>query len=132
MVAVTVVLMVKMPVDEIVDVIAMRNHRMTAAGAMVMRGVMGAASVSARTGVRVRPTHRNGVFVDVTVMVVVQMAVMEIVDVIVVADREMSTVVSVNVGVVLVRTMWSGHGGPFWNEVEERSVRIGHRAKLGR
>jgi hypothetical protein len=46
-------------------------------------------------------------------MVVVQMPVVEIVDVIVVADREVSTVFSVNVAVILVRTMGSRHGGSF-------------------
>ena len=113
MIAMTVVLMVKVTVDEIVDVTAMRNGGMTAAGTMAMSGVMGAADVPMRARAGVRPTHRDGVFVDVAVMVVVQMPVVEIVDVIVVADREVSTVVSVNVAVMLVRTMWSRHGGSF-------------------
>lgn len=113
MIAMTVVLMVKVTVDEIVDVTAMRNGGMTAAGTMAMSGVMGAADVPMRARHGVRPTHRDGVFVDVAVMVVVQMPVVEIVDVIVVADREVSTVVSVNVAVILVRTMWSRHGGSF-------------------
>jgi hypothetical protein len=113
MIAVTVVLMVKVTVDEIVDVIAMRNGGMTAAGTMAMRGVMRAAGVPLRARLRVRRTHPDGVFVDVAVMVVVQMPVVEIVDVIVVADREVSTVVSVNVAVIRMRTMWSGHGGSF-------------------
>jgi len=113
MIAVTVVRMVKVTVDEIVDVIAMRNGGMTAAGTMAMSFVMGAAGVTIRARLRVRLTHCDGVFVDVAVMVVVQMPVVEIVDVIVVADREVSTVVSVNVTVILVRTVWNGHGGSF-------------------
>jgi hypothetical protein len=63
-------------------------------------------------------THRDGVFVDVAVMVVVQMPVVEIVDVIVVADGEVSTVVSVNVSVILVRAMGSSHGGSFLEGVK--------------
>jgi hypothetical protein len=113
MIAMTVVLMVKVTVDEIVDVTAMRNGGMTAAGTMAMSGVMGAADVPIRARAGVRSTHRDGVFVDVAVMVVMQMPVVEIVDVIVVADREVSTVVSVNVTVILVRTMRGSHGGSF-------------------
>jgi hypothetical protein len=124
MIAMTVMLMVKVTVDEIVDVIAMRNGGMTAAGPMTMRGVMGAAGVPLRARLRVRRTHRDGVFVDVAVMVVVQMPVVEIVDVIVVADREVSTVASVNVAVIRVRTMWSGHGGSFLERGEERGARV--------
>jgi hypothetical protein len=41
------------------------------------------------------------------------MPVVEVVDMIVVADREVSTVLSVNVGVIRVRSMWNGHGGSF-------------------
>jgi len=113
MIAVTVVRMVKVTVDEIVDVVAMRNGGMTTAGTMAMRGVMGAADVPLRARLRVRRTHPDGMLVNVAVMVVVQMPVVEIVDVIVVADGEVSTVVSVNVTVILVRTMWNGHGGSF-------------------
>jgi hypothetical protein len=67
------------------------------------------------------------VFVDVAVMVVMQMPVMEIVDVAIVADRDVSTVVAVNVAVILVRTMWSGHGGSFLKRAEERAARVGRR-----
>jgi hypothetical protein len=112
-IAMTAVLMVKVTVDQIVDVIAMRNGGMTAAGTMAMRGVMGAAAVPIRAPLGVRGTHRDGVFVDMAVMVVVQMPVVEIVDVIVVANCEVSTVLSVNVAVILVSAMWSRHGGSF-------------------
>jgi hypothetical protein len=118
MVAMTVVRMVKVTVDEIIDVIAMRNGGMTATRTVAMRGVVGAASVPTRARLRVRRTHRHEVFVDMAVMVVVQMSVVEIVDMIAVADREMSTVVSVNVAVIRVRTVWSGHGRSFLGSVE--------------
>jgi hypothetical protein len=120
-IAMTAVLMVKVTVDQIVDVIAMRNGGMTAAGTMAMRGVMGAAAVPIRARLGVRGTHRDGVFVDMAVMVVVQMPVVEIVDVIVVANCEVSTVLSVNVAVILVSAMWSRHGGPFWCGCSPRS-----------
>jgi hypothetical protein len=68
---------------------------------MAMSGVMAPPESDIRITRRGSPTLRDGVFVDVAVMNVVQMPVVEIVDVIVVADREVSTVVSVNVAVIL-------------------------------
>ena len=47
-----------------------------------------------------------------TVVLMMKVTVDEV-DVIVVADREVTTVVPVNVAVILVRTMWSRHGGSF-------------------
>jgi hypothetical protein len=71
MIAMTIVLMMKVTVDEIVDVIAMRNGGMATTGPVAMRGVVGAASMTTRARLRVRRTHREDVFVDMAIMVVV-------------------------------------------------------------
>jgi hypothetical protein len=119
MIAVPVVLMVKVTVDEIVDVIAMRNGGMTAIGPVVMRGVVGAGVPVCARG-RVRRIHLDGMFVDVAVMVVVQMSVVEIVDVIVMPNPQVSTAGAVSVRVIGVGAMRSGHSESFRESGEER------------
>lgn len=53
-VAVAAMRMVQMPVHQIIDVIAVRHGRMTAAGTMHMPGFVPAALMIGRTPVRIR------------------------------------------------------------------------------
>lgn len=91
-VAVTVVGPVKPPIDQIVNVIAVRNGLVSAAATVRMGGItVGGLGVFAR----VLLIDRDHVLVHVRLVRVVQMAVVEVVDVIVVANRGVAAIPSV-------------------------------------
>ena len=96
-VAVIVVRMVKAPVDEIVDVITMR-HRLVSA--RVSMRVAGRAAGRHGVTVRVSGVHCDYVLIDVIAVWVVQVALVEIVDVIFVADRDVAAALLVDMRVV--------------------------------
>ena len=95
-VAVIAVRMVQTAADQIVDVIVMR-HRVVPApcGVRVIRHAFGGLSMT----VGVRGIHRDHVLIDVITVWAVKMAVVQIVGVVLVADRNVTTAVAVNVGV---------------------------------
>jgi hypothetical protein len=102
-VAVAAVGVMEMTVDEIVDVVAVRDCFVAATGAVDMGGVMSATGVFRGAGGRVERRESDAVFVDVAVMQVVQMTIVEIVDVIVVPDGGVAAA-----GFVLVRMFGMG------------------------
>ena len=66
-VAVAIVLVVQMAIDEIVDVIAMWNRFVSAVGAMDMRCIVSAAIMPAGTGGWVRIVYIQCVLLDNTI-----------------------------------------------------------------
>ena len=85
-IAVILVWMMQMALHQIVSVTTMRNRLMTTLRAVGMLCVVGAADVRGRTGGRIRTAVGELMFVHMAVPTVntVQMAVVEIVDVVVV------------------------------------------------
>jgi len=82
MIAMTVVRMVQVPVDEIVDVIAVRNRLVPAARAVPMTGGVTGAVVAARRAFdRIGGADAENVFVVVILVRAVQVAVVQVVDV---------------------------------------------------
>jgi hypothetical protein len=88
---------VQPPVDQVIDVIAVRDCLVTAAIAMSVCGI--AAGDVGVIG-RVRLIDRDHVLVDMVTVWVVQVPAVEIVDVIVVTDSHVPAVRSVRVWVV--------------------------------
>jgi hypothetical protein len=86
-VAVVDVRMMNVPIYQVVFVITVRYCRMTAAIGMHVARVVGCACVAARTCIRVAGINSYGMLVDMITMDIVQMAVMQEVDVIVVFHR---------------------------------------------
>ncbi|HVW51951.1 MAG TPA: hypothetical protein VHC91_16435 [Trinickia sp.] len=79
-------------VDQIVDMIAVRDRLVSASGPMnVIRG-MGATLMVRRTSIRIFPAHLDPMFVDVVTMWMMQMPIMQIVDVVAVPDSGMAAV----------------------------------------
>jgi len=105
-VAVAAVGMVEVSVDEVVDVVAVGNGFVAAAGAVDMGGVMSATSVFWGADSRVDRRESDAVLIDVAVMQVVQMAIVEIVDVILMLDGGVAAA-----GFVLVRMFGMGVAG---------------------
>ena len=103
-VAMIAVRMVKMPVDKIVDVVAVRNRFVSASRTMHMAGVMSLAYVAWRTAGGVGVTDLQSVLFDLTVGAdVMQVAVVEIVHVVAVLYARVFAVRSVLVVVVGVQ-----------------------------
>ena len=103
---VTVVTMrvMKMPVDEIVNVVAVGDRFVPAIGTVDVAGVMPGAIVSRRAGVRVRVGHLEHVFFDLAVFTnVMQVAVVQIIDMVAVLDSGVFAVRAVLVVVMGVQ-----------------------------
>ena len=89
-IAVAIVRMVKMSVDEVVNVITMRYRFMAAVGAMDVGVFMGIALVARSADGRICWREGNHVLVDVAVVEMMQVAIVQIVNVILVLDGSMT------------------------------------------
>jgi hypothetical protein len=101
-VAVPLVRVMQVPIDEIVDVVAMRYGFMPTALAVNMGRVM-AAAAPIRAPVGIRRANRNGVLIYMIRVRVVQMAVVQVIDMPIMTDRSMTATWSVHVGMVAMR-----------------------------
>jgi hypothetical protein len=101
-VAVAVVDVVQVALDEVIRVIAMRHGRVSTARAVDMVGGVSGAAVVRRALGGVGRIDGDRVLVDVIAVDVVQVPVVEIVDVTRVLDRGMPAVGAVNVVVTFV------------------------------
>jgi hypothetical protein len=102
-VAVIAVRVMQVPVNQEVDVVAMRNGLVSAAGAVFVA----AFDLRRATG-RIRPANRDHMFVDVVAMRVMQMAVMQVIDMTLVPDGGMAAIGAMLVGVVGVMLLFAG------------------------
>lgn len=110
-VAVITVRVVQVAVDEIVDMVAVRNGFVPAARTVYMIRIMAAALVIGGAAVWVGFCHRDDMLVNVIAMHVMQMAVVQIIDVAIMQDRQMAAVGAVLMGVVgRVRKRAACHG----------------------
>ena len=89
-VAMVAVRMVKVAIDEIVDMVAVRDGLMSASRPVHMARLVSGTTVIRRAAIRVFGRHFNGVFVHVIGMRVVQMPVVQVIDMIAVAHRRMT------------------------------------------
>lgn len=113
-VAVTVVRVVQVAVDEVVDVIAVRDRFVPAAGPVDVRAVVARALVLRGALDRVGLADGQAVLVDVLAVRMMQMPVVQEVDVTVVLDGGVATVGPVGVIVSFV-DLTIGHGvGPWF------------------
>jgi hypothetical protein len=103
--------MVKVAVDEVVHVIAMRHRFVTAAGAVNMRSFVGATAMSRRALSGICGCYRDGVIIDVTVVHVMEVSVLKVVGMSVVLDGDVAAVLAMDVG----PSFWFGgrHRVPF-------------------
>jgi hypothetical protein len=111
-VAVVTVRVVQVAVDQIVDMVAMRHYLVTATRAMLVPGLVSLAAVLRRAAVGVRCRYVDYVLVDVVSVRMVQVAVVQVVDMIAVAHRRVTAVRAVRMRVVsVVRFLARRHGG---------------------
>jgi len=94
--------MMKVAVHDVVNVVAVGNRRVTAVGAVLVGLVVGFASMAWCATRRIGRVHGKDVFFHIAAVLVVQMAVVEIIDVPFVQDAGVSAVGTVFVGMVFV------------------------------
>jgi hypothetical protein len=82
--------MVKVPIDEIVDMVAMRDRLMSTSRPVHMTWLVSGATVVGRATIRILGRHFYDVLVYVIGMRVVQVPVVQVVDMIAMADRRMT------------------------------------------
>ena len=105
-VAVVAVRMAQVIVDEIVRLVTVRDGLVAATGVMMPR-VVAAALIVGRTYLRVLVRDRHRMFVVVSLMLVVQVTVVQVIDVIVVLDRGVAAIGTMDMVTVLVGLMIS-------------------------
>lgn len=101
-VAVPVVRVMQVAIDEVVHVIAMRHLFVAAARAMAVTVRVRAAIVRGRALVGIVRVHRHDVLVHVIAVLVMQVAVVQVVDVALVLHTRVSAVGTMNVVVLFV------------------------------
>lgn len=111
-VAVAVVRVVEVTLDQVIGVIAVRYTRVAAGRAVDVAGWMAGAAVAGRALRRVGRVDSDRVLVDVIAVDAVQVSIVEIVDVIGVLDSEVAAVGAVNVVVAWVDRV--GHASSCW------------------
>ncbi len=100
-VAVTIVLMVQVAVDQVVNVVAVRDRFMSTAGAVDVVGCVAAAHMSTRTGCRIVRVHRQYVFFhDAFGCRMMQMPIMQIINVVTMNDCRVPTTLSMYMGMI--------------------------------
>ncbi len=114
-IAVTVIGKVQMTIDKVVHVIAVRHCLMTAVRAVSVTGVMALTGMAVGALSRIGRSHRKSMLINVPFMLVVQVTVMEIIDVIVMLNRNMAAVGTVCMGMIFVNFVSSCHDDVlFW------------------
>lgn len=113
-VAMIAVRVVQVPVNEVVDVVAMRDSLVATIGTMHMIGVV-LGLVIGGADVRILITDSDHVLVHMLFVGMMQMPVMQIVDVPIVLDRSMAAILAVLVVVVVagVGTVLIAHAGQY-------------------
>ena len=100
-IAVIAVWMVKMSVDQIVDVVAVRHWFVSASRTVYMAGIVSPASVIGCAARRVRIANLDCMFFDLAILAdVMQVTVVEVVDMVAVLDAGMLAIRAVLVVVV--------------------------------
>ena len=86
-IAVPLVRMVQMALDEMVGVAAMRNRFMSASSSMRVFGIVLPTGVSRGTSGRIRTTLCQGMFIHMPLVGAVKMPVVQVIDVTLVLNR---------------------------------------------
>ena len=108
-VTVALVRVMQMPVHEVVDMVAVGDGGMSAVRAVHVTGFVPVAGVVRRAALGVFLGNLQHAFVGVTFMRMVQVAVVQVIDMIAVNDAGMAAARAVDVGMVFVDSVFA-HG----------------------
>jgi len=108
-VAVVAMRKVQMAIDQIIHVVTVRDHFMPTSGAVDVIDVVAGAAVSRSARGRIGRAHHNAVFIDVVAMREMQVAIVQIINMVIMANGGMAAIGTVLVGVICVLVA-GGHG----------------------
>lgn len=97
--------MVQVSIDQVIDVVSVRNRLVPAVQAMPVRRIVRTTGMTGRASVRIRSVDGNAVLVEVVAMGGVQMPVVQVNDTPAVPDGGVSATCSVDVGMAFVNRM---------------------------
>lgn len=100
-----------MAVDEVVDMIAVRDRFVAAARTVNVSGIMPGAAMVGRATIRVLVAHLNAMFVNMTSVRVVKMTIVEVVHVVAMLNRDVAALRSVCM--IVIGMMGKIAGGHF-------------------
>ena len=107
-VAMVTVVMMEPTVDEVVNVVAVRNCLMPAARPMDMARLVTFVPILRRAPGRIFGGHFNNMLLDIVPFLMVQMSVMQVVDMVAVLHRDMTAICIVMMRMLSVREMVPG------------------------
>src|ERR1700733_10662366 len=99
------VVMMEATVDEIVNVVAVRNRLMPTTGSMDMARFVTLMPILRRAPGRILSRHFNGMLLDIIPFLMVQMSIMQVVDMVAVLHRDMTAICIVMMRMLSVREM---------------------------
>ncbi len=106
---------VQMAVDQIVDMVSVRNGLVATVCAMAMSGLMSITAMGRRASSRVLCGDTEPMFIDMVAMRMMQMSIVQVVGVAVMGDGRMPAVRSMLVGVLFVDGVVVHQRTPFVN-----------------
>lgn len=95
--------MVQVSVNQVIDVVSVRDRLVATIRAMRVPIVVSGAIMTGRTVSGVLPADRNGVLVVMVAVVVVEMAVVEVIDVVIMDDGDVAAARSMYMNVFAIR-----------------------------
>ena len=96
--------MMEAAIDEIIDVVTVRNRFVSASGTVVVSVLVGADLVRSGAAAGIRGGHLESVFLDRAIRILVmKMAVVQVIEMVAVADRGVAASAAVLVIVIFVK-----------------------------
>ena len=108
-VAVPAVRMVQVAIHQVVHMVAVRHRGMAAARSVYVGRIVPRAVVRGRAPVRIRIRYLHAMFVDVVAVWMVHVAVVQVINVITMADRDVAAAGAVNMIVMVVVRLCAVH-----------------------
>lgn len=112
---------VQTTVDQIIDVIAMRDRLVAAIRPVNVPGIMARAGLAVIAGVRVLGADLDDMLVDMIAMRMMEMAIMQIIHMVAVADGSVAAALAVLMRVIMVDVAIVAHGSSFLNVPRARA-----------
>jgi hypothetical protein len=112
-VAVIAMRMMQASIDKIIQVVAMWNRLMTASRAMLMRRIMSTGAVLQGAAIRIGGCDFHHVFLNTALIHVLQVTVVEVIDVALMPNRDVTTVRPVDMVIGAVGMTRGGHDSSF-------------------
>ena len=102
--------MVQLTVHQVINMIAMGHSLMSAAGAVLVLMIVSAVTGYWLAAIRIHSRNSNLVFLDLTIFLMTKMAILQVVDMSIVLNGDMSAVRAMLVGMRHDKSSWKLEG----------------------